>query len=277
MTINLKGQLIEFRKPMVMGILNITPDSFYKGSRVSESEDIKARMSKMFEDGADIIDIGAMSSRPGAKIIDEQEEWSRLEPILKTISKNFTDKYFSIDTLSASIAERSVKDFGVSIINDISGGEYDKDMFDTVAKCKVPYIMMHMIGTPENMQQNVNYDSIIDDLILYFSKKISELKNLGVNDIILDPGFGFSKTINQNYKILKQLEKFEILEMPILVGLSRKSMIWKHLNLSAETALNGTSVLNTIALNNGANILRVHDVIEAKQCVELFHKTQSAI
>jgi dihydropteroate synthase len=218
-----------------------------------------------------------MSSRPGAEIINDKEEWSRLEPVLSAILKDFSDKHFSIDTLRASIAERSVSDYGLSIINDISGGKFDKKMFETVAKCNVPYIIMHMIGTPENMQQNVNYDSIIDDIILYFSDKIQTLKSLGVNDVIIDPGFGFSKTIEQNYFLLNKLEKFKIFELPILAGLSRKSMIWKQLNLKPETALNGTSVLNTIALNNGANILRVHDVVEAKQCVELYHKTQSSI
>lgn len=277
MTINLKGQLIGFEKPLVMGILNITPDSFYKDSRLSDSENIKDRITKMFKDGADIIDIGAMSSRPGAGIINEKEEWSRLEPVLSAISKDFADKYFSVDTLRASIAERSVAEYGISIINDISGGEFDKDMFETVAKYNVPYIIMHMVGTPENMQQNVNYDSIIDDIILYFSNKTQSLKSLGVNDVIIDPGFGFSKTVDQNYFLLNKLDKFKIFELPILAGLSRKSMIWKQLNLKPETALNGTSVLNTIALNNGANILRVHDVVEAKQCVELFHKTQFSI
>ncbi len=277
MTINLKGQLIGFEKSLVMGILNITPDSFYKDSRLSDSENIKDRIDKMFTDGADIIDIGAMSSRPGAKIIDEKEEWSRLEPVLSTISKDFANKHFSIDTLRASIAERSVTEYGISIINDISGGEFDKNMFKAVAKCNVPFIIMHMVGTPDNMQKNVNYESIIDDIILYISDKTQKLKSLGVNDVIIDPGFGFSKTVDQNYFLLNKLEEFKIFELPILAGLSRKSMIWKLLGLKPETALNGTSVLNTIALNNGANILRVHDVVEAKQCVELYHKTQSAI
>jgi dihydropteroate synthase len=227
----------------------------------------------MFDDGADIIDLGAMSTRPGAAIVGEQEEWERYEPVLKTILKYFPDKVFSIDTFRSTIAKRAVKDYGVSIINDITAGEYDADMFEIVADCKVPYIMMHMVGLPENMQSNVNYSSLLGDIIFYFSKKVEQLKLLGVSDIIIDPGFGFSKTVDQNYTLLNRLDEFKIFEMPILAGLSRKTMIWKYLDITPDTALNGTTILNMIALSKGANILRVHDVAEARQAVELFFKT----
>jgi len=273
MMINLKGNLHAFDNPLLMGILNSTPDSFYSDSRVSDLSTIKNKISHMFDDGADIIDIGGMSSRPGAEIIDEQEELKRLKPVLEIISKDFSDKYFSIDTLRSSVAKIAVEDYGVAIINDISGGEYDKNMFQTVAECQVPYIIMHMKGTPENMQQQTSYKSLTGDIITYFSEKVQKLHSLGVNDIIIDPGFGFSKTIDQNYELLNKLKELKIFNLPILAGLSRKSMIWRHLNSSADKALNGTTVLNTFALQNGANILRVHDVKEAKETIELFLKT----
>ena len=273
MTINIKNKLHNFDKPKIMGILNITPDSFYKESRLSNTDNIHKTIETMFAEGADIIDIGAMSSRPGAKIIDKKEEWKRLEPVLGIISKHFSNYIFSIDTLHSEIAKRAVKDYGIAIINDISAGEFDKNMFETVAECKVPYIIMHMLGTPENMQQNVNYGSLLDDILYYFSERVNRLNSLGVNDIIIDPGFGFSKTIEQNYELLNKLEDFKIFNSPLLVGVSRKSMIWKPLNISVETALNGTSILNTIALTKGANIIRVHDVKEAKECIDLLHLT----
>lgn len=273
MTINLKGNLHSFDKPLLMGILNFTPDSFYDVSRVSNLSEISDRINKMFVDGADIVDIGGMSSQPGAKIITEQEEINRLKPVLEIIAKEFSDKYFSIDTIRASVAKIAVENYGVAIINDISAGEFDKDMFQTVANCKVPYIIMHMKGTPENMQQQTNYKSLTGDLISYFSEKVHRLNSLGVNDIIIDPGFGFSKTIEQNFQLLKKLNEFEIFNLPILAGLSRKSMIWKYLDTTANEALNGTSVLNVIALQNGANILRVHDIKEAKETIELFYMT----
>ncbi len=256
-----------------MGVLNFTPDSFYSESRITNDSVIKETIEQMFKDGADIIDIGGMSSRPGAKIIDEKEELIRLKSVFKIISKHFSDKYFSIDTIRSSIARIAVENFGVAMINDISAGEYDKKMFQTVADCNVPYIIMHMIGTPLNMQQNTVYNSIIDDIILYFSKKVNELNKIGVNDIIIDPGFGFSKDIDQNYHLLNKLTDFQIFNLPILTGLSRKSMIWKYLDITPNEALNGTSVLNTIALQKGANIIRVHDVKEGKETIELFYKT----
>lgn len=277
MEIRVKGKLISLDKALVMGIVNITPDSFYQNSRLKSIEESNQIISKMFQDGADIIDIGALSTRPGANILSLEEEWSRYEPVLDIILKNFSDKIFSIDTFHAEIARRAVRDYGISIINDITGGEFDSKMFETVAEYNVPYIMMHMVGLPENMQNNVNYKSLLADICLFFSKKVERLRLLGVSNVIIDPGFGFSKTIDQSYTLLNNLESFKIFELPILVGLSRKTMIWKYLNLMPESALNGTTVLNTIALNKGANILRVHDVIEAKQSVELYYKTQLSV
>jgi dihydropteroate synthase len=273
MEIKIKNKLLSFNSPLVMGIVNLTPDSFFSDSRNKTAAEAVKRIEEMLESGADIIDIGAMSTRPGAKTISESEEWQRYEPVLEFIIKNFPDKIFSIDTFRSAIAKRAVKNYGVSIINDITGGEYDDKMFETVAECNVPYILMHMVGNSENMQNNVNYKSLLGDILFYFSKKTEELRLLGVSDIIIDPGFGFSKTVDQNYTLLNNLESFKILNLPILAGLSRKTMIWKYLNITPSDALNGTTVLNTIALSKGANILRVHDVKEAKQAVELFSKT----
>ncbi|MDD2636608.1 MAG: dihydropteroate synthase [Bacteroidales bacterium] len=259
-----------------MGILNVNSDSFHKASQQVEKSDIKTTIDKMFKDGADVIDIGAMSSRPGAKIISEKEELKRLVPVFDIIDEYFADKLFSIDTIRASVAKKAVIEHGFAIINDISGGGFDAKMFDTVAACKVPYVLMHMRGTPENMQTNTNYKALPDDIIYYLSKKISLLNKLGVNDVIIDPGFGFSKTINQNFFLLNNLSDFKIFELPILAGLSRKSMIWKTLNTVSSEALNGTSVLNTIALDKGANILRVHDVKQAKETAKLYLKTKNS-
>ncbi|MBN2777739.1 MAG: dihydropteroate synthase [Bacteroidales bacterium] len=252
-----------------MGILNITPDSFFESSRHINNKNIAKTIKQMFDDGADIIDIGAMSSRPGAEIISEDEEYNRLKPVFETIISDFPDKNFSIDTIRSSIAKKAVCDYGFAIINDITGGNFDAQMFATVAECKVPFIVMHMRGNPADMQQLTDYQSITDEIILYFSQIVRTLNNMGVNDIIIDPGFGFSKTIEQNYYLLNKLETFKIFDLPILAGLSRKSMIWKSLNISPSEALNGTSVLNSIALQKGANILRVHDVKEAKEVVHL--------
>jgi dihydropteroate synthase len=269
-TINLRGELKNLETPLVMGILNITPDSFFEGSRHINNKNIAKTIKQLFDDGADIIDIGAMSSRPGAEIISEDEEYNRLKPVFETIISDFPDKNFSIDTIRASIAKKAVCDYGFAIINDITGGNFDAQMFATVAECKVPFIVMHMRGNPADMQQLTDYQSITNETILYFSQIVRTLNNMGVNDIIIDPGFGFSKTIEQNYYLLNKLDTFKIFDLPILAGLSRKSMIWKSLNISPSEALNGTSVLNTIALQKGANILRVHDVKEAKEVVHLY-------
>lgn len=272
--INCKGRLIDLSVPKVMGILNITPDSFYSGSRVSDKEQVKQTVAKMLADGADFIDVGAYSSRPGADFVSEDEEWSRVEPVLNFIQKDFPDALISIDTFRASVALRAVSNFGVALINDISAGSLDAKMFETIADLKVPYIIMHMIGTPQNMQQYVNYKHLMQEVFTYFAEKIERLKKMQVPDVIIDPGFGFSKTLEQNYEVLSKLDEFMIFERPVLVGLSRKSMIYKQLNTESEKALNGTTVLNTLALAKGANILRVHDVKEAKEAVELYLKTK---
>jgi len=268
-SINCKGQLIDFGKPIVMGILNITPDSFYDGGFYNHEDKILQRLNKMISEGAKIIDIGAYSSRPGAKHISEKEELNRLKPVLELILKHFPSLIVSVDTFRSKIAQTVVENFGVSIINDISAGELDDKMFERISRIQVPYIMMHMKGTPETMQQNTQYKNLIKEIIDYFTVKIASLKAMGVHDIIIDPGFGFSKKLEQNYQILKNLKDFQILELPILAGLSRKSMIYKHLDINPAKALNGTSVLNTIALQNGADILRVHDVKEASEVINL--------
>ena len=268
-SINCKGQLLDLSKPVIMGILNITPDSFYDGGNYNQNEKILQRLSQMINEGATIVDIGAYSSRPGSSHISEKEELSRLIPVLKLIVKFFPDLIVSVDTFRSKIASLAVNEFGVSVINDISAGEFDNKMFETVSELQVPYIMMHMKGKPENMQNNTQYKDLIKEITSYFSGKVMGLKELGHRDIIIDPGFGFSKTLLQNHQLLKSLKDFEIFGLPILVGISRKSMIYKHLDISAEKALNGTSILNTIAMQNGADILRVHDVKEALEVIKL--------
>ncbi|MBP9599903.1 MAG: dihydropteroate synthase [Lutibacter sp.] len=251
-----------------MGILNVTPDSFYDGGNFNNFETIHAHVSKMLDEGATFIDVGAYSSRPGAKHISEEEEIRRIIPIVQFLLKKFPSILLSIDTFRSNVAEQCIEN-GASIINDISAGSMDAELFSTVAKLQVPYIIMHMQGTPQSMQLNPTYTNIVTDLLVYFSKKIMELRQLGLNDIIIDVGFGFGKTIEHNYKLLQQLELFKNLEVPSLVGVSRKSMLYKPLNISADTALNATTSANTIALLNGANILRVHDVKEAVEAVKI--------
>ncbi len=253
-----------------MGILNYTPNSFFDGGKFNNINNALKQIEIMLTNGADIIDIGAISSKPGSGILSLKEEKERLFPLFTEISKNFSDIIFSLDTFRAEIAKQFVNDFGVSIINDISAGELDSEMFKTIAALKVPYIIMHMQGTPENMQNNPRYNKAIDlEIIEFFAKKIAELKLLGVNDIIIDPGFGFGKTLEHNYQLLNKLESFNIINLPLLVGVSRKSMINKLLDISPNEALNGTTVINTIALQKGANILRVHDVKEASEAIKL--------
>jgi dihydropteroate synthase len=271
-TINCNGSLINFEIPKIMGILNITPDSFYDGGKYTNLSEIKLQIDQLFENGADIIDIGAYSSRPGATPISPDEEMDRLKPVLELINKFYSNKIFSIDTFRAEVASWAVKNYGIAIVNDISAGDMDANMFETIAQLQIPYVIMHMQGTPENMQENPKYNNIVEDIIKYFSKKLEKLKKLGIHDIILDPGFGFGKTIDHNYQILNNLNEFKIFSLPILAGLSRKSMIYKYLNCNPELALNGTTVLNTIALTKGADILRVHDALEAKQTIQLFEK-----
>lgn len=267
-TINAGGTLIDFSRPKVMGILNITPDSFYSGSRVSSIETALLRTEKMLEDGADIIDIGGYSSRPGATDIPANEEKNRLIPVIREVSKRFPSAILSVDTFRAEIAKAAINE-GAKIINDISGGELDEEMFKTVSELKSPYILMHMQGTPQTMKQHTSYEDILREILSYFSMKIKELRDLGVKDIIVDPGFGFAKTIEQNFKLLDTFEQFSIPGIPVLAGISRKSMIWKTLGIKSDEALNGTTVLNTIALQKGADIVRVHDVKEAVEAAKL--------
>ncbi len=254
-----------------MGIINITPDSFYKGSRYNSDNEILRASVKMVTEGADIIDVGGYSSRPGAEDISKDEETKRVLKAISLISRELPDTIISIDTFRADVAREAILSCGAHIINDISGGEADSDMFTVVGKLKVPYIMMHMKGNPRNMQDNPVYDDVVADILKWFGERIYRLKSEGVNDIIIDPGFGFGKTIAHSFELLQRLNDFSISGLPLLVGVSRKSMIWKSLNITAEEALNGTSVLHTIALSHGADILRVHDVAEAKQTIQLMN------
>lgn len=270
--INIKGQLYTFDQPKVMGILNVTPDSFFDGNQYTNSDAIRKRLDSMLSEGADIIDIGAYSSRPGAADVSAEEEWQRLEKAFEVIAKYYSNLIISVDTFRAEIARKSILEGGAAIINDISGGEIDKAMFATIAQLHVPYILMHMQGIPQNMQNNPNYKNVTIDVVKYLSQRVLELHKLGVADIIIDPGFGFGKTIEHNYQLLRELKSFEIFNMPILVGLSRKSMIYKVLNTDAQHSQNGTTALNMLALNNGAHILRVHDVREAVECVSLWRQ-----
>ena len=269
--INIKGKLCDLSHPVVMGILNITPDSFFDGGKYfSESDKIKARIDQILTEGGKIIDIGAYSSRSGADDVSEDEEYRRLTRTFDVIAANYSDLTISVDTFRSGIARKAVLEFGVDIINDISAGEIDKNMFTTVAELNVPYILMHMQGRPADMQDSPTYADVVEDIVLYLSRKVMELRQLGVKDIIIDPGFGFGKTLEQNYALLNRLEAFDVFELPLLVGISRKSMIYKLLNKTPQESLNGATVLNTLALTKGASILRVHDVKEAVECVTIF-------
>jgi len=271
--INCKGKLVDLSSPKVMGILNLTPDSFYDGGKFKTENDIIKQVELMLFEGATFIDIGAYSSRPSAKHISQEEELARLIPVLKTIISHFPDILISVDTFRSEVAKQSIK-AGACMINDISAGSMDDNMFETIAQLQVPYVIMHMVGTPQNMQHNTLYKDLVQDIIFYFSEKIFELRKLGVNDIILDLGFGFSKTLDQNYELLSKLELFNFLELPILTGLSRKSMLFKLLDIKPEEALNATSVANTIALQKGSHIIRVHDVKEAMQTITIVEKSK---
>ncbi|WP_316768802.1 dihydropteroate synthase [Pedobacter frigiditerrae] len=273
-TLNSKGKLIDLSTPVVMAILNITPDSFYGNSRISNIDEALKTTERFINEGAKFIDIGAYSSRPGAADVSEDEELQRLISIVEAIAKEFPESLISIDTFRAKVAEESIN-AGAHMINDISAGNLDSAMFETVAKLQVPYVMMHMKGTPQNMQENPTYENVTLDVLNYFSEKISTLKKLGVKDIVIDPGFGFAKTITHNYEVLQQLQSFSIFELPMLVGFSRKSMITKVLNNKSADALNGTSILNTAALLKGASILRVHDVKEAVECIKLTERIKN--
>ncbi len=271
MTINCGGFLLNLSTPRVMGILNITPDSFYDGGQYKTEKQWLEQTEKMISEGASIIDIGALSTRPGSKEIDEKEELSRILPAVKTIVRHFPKTIISVDTWRATVAKNVIGE-GAHIINDISGGLFDAQMFAAIAELNVPYIMMHTNGKPDTMQQDPQYKHLILDLIDFFSNQLAALRQLGVHDVILDPGFGFGKTLDHNYQLLANLSSFQLFELPILVGVSRKSMVQKLLNTSAKESLNATTILHTIALQNGANLLRVHDVKQAMEAITIVNK-----
>ncbi|EAQ50256.1 MULTISPECIES: dihydropteroate synthase [Leeuwenhoekiella] len=268
-SINCKGTLIDFDSPKVMGILNVTPDSFYDGGSYKNEKDILAQAEKMLNDGATFIDVGAYSSRPDAEDIRVEEECNRLIPVVELLLKNFPEVLLSIDTFRSKVAQEAVT-AGAALINDISAGLLDPEMLPTVAKLQVPYILMHMRGTPQTMKGLTDYDDLVKEVLFYLSERVAAARALGLNDIIVDPGLGFAKTITQNYELLNATEKLQILDLPILIGLSRKSMITKTLGIDAASALNGTTALNMVALQKGASILRVHDVKEAVETVSLY-------
>lgn len=275
MTINCKGSLLDFGSPRVMGILNITPDSFYDGGKYPDEKALLLQTEKMLREGASIIDIGAYSSRPGATDISEDEELGRIVPIVELILGNFPSAILSVDTFRAGVARICIE-AGAAMVNDISGGDLDSRMMKTVAELQVPYIMMHMRGSPQNMTKLTDYEDVLIDVRYSLSEKIARARQLKINDVIIDPGFGFAKTRSQNFSLLKHLDLFLPFDVPLLVGLSRKSMIYKTLGTDAERALNGTTALNMYALNKGAHILRVHDVKEAVECVRLFEELRDA-
>ncbi len=273
---NVNGKLMDLSYPQVMGILNVTPDSFYAGSRQQTEKDIINRASQILDEGASIIDIGAYSSRPDAENISPEEEMRRLRNGLEIINRQYPGSVLSVDTFRADVARMCVEEYGAAIINDISAGEMDPQMFGTIARLGVPYIIMHMQGTPQNMQMNPHYDHLLKEIFYYFSEKVQKLRDLGVKDIILDPGFGFGKTLEHNYQLMNHLEGFNLFELPLLVGVSRKSMIYKLLGGTPDDALNGTTVLHTISLLKGADILRVHDVKAAVETVKIVQKMKAS-
>lgn len=275
-TINVNGRLVDLSTPQVMGILNVTPDSFFAGSRKQTEAEIAARVEEILSQGASMIDIGAYSSRPNADHVSAQEEMERLRRGLKVLRRVAPEAMVSVDTFRADVARMCVEEYGVGIINDIAGGEMDADMFDTVARLRVPYIMMHMQGTPQDMQQAPHYDNLMKEIFMYFARKVQQLHDRGVCDIILDPGFGFGKTLEHNYELLAHLEEFDVFDLPLLVGISRKSMIYRLLDITPQEALNGTTALHTIGLMKGAHILRVHDVREAVETVKIVTAMQKA-
>lgn len=277
MTVNIQGKLLDLSTPQVMGILNVTPDSFYADSRKQTEEAISERANQILAEGGSIIDLGAYSSRSGAADVSTEEEMERLARALRIIRSEHPGAIVSIDTFRAEVAERCVVEYGADIINDISGGEMDDRMFNTVARLNIPYILMHMKGTPQTMQQNPQYEDVTSEVMQYFGRKVDQLHDMGVNDIILDPGYGFAKTLDQNYELFRNQHILQELNLPILVGISRKSMIYKLLGTTPQEALNGTTVLHTLALQQGANILRVHDVREAVETIKIVNKCYSTL
>ena len=270
----IKGQLINFSVPKVMGVLNITPDSFYDGGRYTVKEKIVSKVEKMILEGVDFIDIGAYSSRPGAAVVSYGEELKRLSETMELLRAGFPEPIISIDTFRSGIARKMVEEYEADMINDISAGDMDKEMFNTIADLQIPYVMMHMQGTPRTMQKNPKYDNVVKDILTFFSGKVEELKLLGVDNVILDPGFGFGKTLDHNYELMNGLGQFSVLNKPIMIGVSRKSMIGKLLGCTPDEALNGTIVLNTVALMKGIDILRVHDVKEAVEAIKIIEKLE---
>lgn len=274
-TINIKGRLLELSSPLVMGILNVTPDSFYERSRKENETDVIERAGQIISEGGTVIDVGGQSSNPRSPLMTADEELARLRPALAAINREYPDVVLSVDTFYSHVAQVCVEEYGVAIINDISGGEMDSNMFAEVARLNVPYVLMHMKGTPQTMTQMTNYRNLQQEVYYYFSEKIALLRELGVNDVIIDPGYGFSKTIEQNYELLASLRGFKVFGLPILIGVSRKRMIYNLLGINPDESLNGTTVLNTFALLNGADILRVHDVkatVEAIRIVGMLNK-----
>lgn len=271
-SLNVRGRLFDLSEPQVMGILNVTPDSFYAESRMKTEEAVRKRVRQIVDEGGSMIDVGAYSSRPGAEDVSAEEEMARLRRGMKIVREVAPEIPVSVDTFRADVAKMAVEELGVDIVNDISGGELDKAMFETVAKMGVPYILMHMKGTPQTMQEAPHYNDLMKEVMLYFAERIQRLRDLGQKDIVLDPGYGFAKTIDHNYELLRHQDMLQVFELPLLVGVSRKSMIYRLLGASPEEAQNGTTVLNTIALQKGARILRVHDVREAVETVRLMSK-----
>lgn len=273
----INNKKISFEKPLVMGILNLTPDSFFDGGNYLSEIAIRDRIRQIKNEGADIIDVGAYSSRPGAEHISEDEEIKRLVPTMEIIKRFHAKAIVSIDTFRANVVEEITRCYGTVIVNDISGGDMDPEMYKVVSKYKLPYIMMHMQGTPQNMQQNPQYDDVTTDVLDFFMERINKLRDLGHDQIIIDPGFGFGKTLEHNYKLLREMDVFQELDVPVLVGVSRKSMIYKLLDCSPEDALTGTIAINTLALNKGANIIRVHDVKAGRETVDIYNMYKNAL
>lgn len=274
--LNVNGRLLDLSTPWVMGILNVTPDSFYSGSCMQTEKEIETRVQQILDEGAAIIDVGAYSSRPNADHVPAEEEINRLRRGLEVLRRTAPDAVMSVDTFRADVARMCVEEYGVAIINDIAAGEMDADMFRTVAELNVPYVMMHMQGTPQNMQQYPHYDNLLREIFLYFARKVQQLRDLGVKDIVLDPGFGFGKTLEHNYRLMAHLEEFRLFELPLLVGVSRKSMIYRLLDTTPQESLNGTTVLHALALMKGADILRVHDVRQAVEAVKIVEAMKKA-
>lgn len=274
-TINLNGRLIDLAKPIVMGILNVTPDSFFDGGKYKTEKKVVSRAEEILEQGGTIIDIGAVTAKPGSDGLSTKDEIDRLLPAVKAVRKAFPNAFISIDTYRSWVALKVIEECGPCIVNDVTGGNFDVHMFDTVGKLGVPYILMHMLGTPLHMQENPEYDDIIRDISLFFTDRVKKLTKAGVKDVIIDPGFGFGKTLEHNYELLNRLDSFKVFQLPVLAGMSRKTMIYKLLGSTPEEALNGTSVTNTLALMGGADILRVHDVREASEAIRIFNMLRS--